>query len=123
MVFRMVHRGVSTELTEEERAQLEAKSGIGKDVGFKVKGRNGIWNPGTIVDEVYVMVGDYKHVIQRIKLREGERRGGNEYAYRAGHWTYRGGRINWGQYAPFLTETEFGELLTKARAKGWPIFQ
>jgi len=110
------------ELTKEEKERLEGTSGIGKDVKFTVEGGKPAWVPGTIVDEVYVMVEDYKHVLQRIKLREGERRGGNEYAYRTGHWTYRGQKINWGQYIQFLTESEYRELLTKARAKGWPIF-
>ena len=48
---------------------------------------------------------------------------GSKYGYRTGYYTYDKNMkyIVWGQFTQFLTEKEYNKLLTKARAKGWPI--
>ena len=79
---------------------------------------------GTVEDEVYVMVNDYKHMIQRIRFADGMAWGDCTHAYRSGYYTYDAGmkHIKWGQYTQFVTEKEFKSLLSQARNKGWDIF-
>lgn len=79
---------------------------------------------GIVVDEVYVIVGEYKHLIQRIEFADGAAWGGNKYAYRTGYYTYDANKrhVKWGQYTQFLTESEYRELLLKARQRGWDVF-
>jgi hypothetical protein len=111
-------------LTDAQRQRLEAMSGMGKRVLFKRKGGDGHRAMGLVEDEVHVIVNDYKHVIQKIKIENGAYQDGSRYAYRTGYYTYdaKRKRILWGHYTQFLTEQEYKELLTRARAKGWPIF-
>ena len=111
-------------LTQEQMQRLEGMSRIGKTVSHKQKRGSGRDEMGTVVDEVYIMVSDYKHMIQRIRFAPGVGWGGNEFAYRFGYYTYDASNthIKWGQYTPFLTESEYRELLGKAKAKGWNIF-
>jgi hypothetical protein len=111
-------------LTEDDRQRLEAQSMKGEKVTFKRKGTGEIWNVGEVVGEVYVIVNDYKHMIQQIQFTEGEGWGDNRFAYRTGYYTfqYDTNRIKWGQFTQFLTQSEYKELLGKARAKGWDIF-
>ena len=107
-------------MNDEQRKRLEAKSGVGKTVTFKDK-RTGEAVPwGTVTDEVSIIVGDYKHLIQRIERKEGYW-DGSRVGYRTGYYTYdkEGKRILWGQYTQFLTEREYNKLLNKAKAKGW----
>ncbi len=110
-------------MNAQQLARLESMSGVGRPVTFKNKGGGGHRVMGTVVDEVYKMVGDYKHMIQRVRFAPGISWDGSEHAYRTGYYTYdaRGKVIKWGQYTQFLTESEYQELLHKARAKGWPI--
>lgn len=111
-------------MTEAQRKRLEEASGIGKAVHFKDKGDRGKINKmGVVTDEVYVIVGDYKHLIQQIRSEECYWNG-CQVAYRTGYYTFdaEGKNIKWGQYTQFLTEKEYTALLAKARAKGWPIF-
>jgi hypothetical protein len=111
-------------ITDVQRQRLEAKSGIRNPVTHKRKGGGGRIQMGIVEDEVYVMVNDYKHVIQKIKIENGTYWDGSRHAYRTGYYTYdaKRTRIVWGQYTQFLTEEEYKQLLTQARAKGWPIF-
>lgn len=111
-------------LSTEQRSRLERMSRIGKPLWHKQKGGLGFDLMGTVVDEVYIIVSDYKHMIQKIRFAEGMGWGGNEYAYRTGYYTYdaQGKTVRWGQYTQFLTESEYRELLAKARRKGWAIF-
>jgi len=111
-------------LTELQRQRLEGMTRIGKTVLHKHKDGGGYRRMGIVEDEVYVMVNDYKHVIQKIKIECGAYWDGSQYAYRTGYYTYdaKRKRIVWGQYTQFLTEQEYKELLSKARAKGWAIF-
>ena len=78
---------------------------------------------GTVLDEVYVIVGDYKHMIQRIET-EKPYWDGSRIAYRTCYYTYDavGKHIKFGQFTQFLTEKEYREFLSKAKAKRWPIF-
>ena len=110
-------------LTKELRVRLESMSRIGKVVVFKNKGGGGYRTTGTVEDEVYVMVNDYKHVIQKIRFADGVARDGSMHAYRTGYYTYDAAkkRIIWGQYTQFLTEKEYRALLGQARAKGWEV--
>jgi len=99
-------------------------TGIGKPRVHKKKGGGGYTQMGMIEDEVFHIVGDYKHVIQKIRFTEGLSWDGSTHAYRTGYWTYDAGakRIVWGQYTQFLTELEYRTLLKKARDKGWHVF-
>ena len=112
-------------MTAQQKKRLESHSGIGKEVWFKDKetGKHELW--GIVEDEVYIMVEDYRHMIQRIKAPKGEEYwDGCEYGYRTGYYTYDKAmkRLVWGQFTQFLTEKQYRELLGKARDKGWPIF-
>jgi hypothetical protein len=111
-------------MNKKQLLKLEAMSMIGKDINFRDK-KTGIAEPwGVVKDEVYILVGDYKHMIQRIRFHEGKGWGGNRYAYRTGYYTFdkKMQRIVWGQFTQFLTQSEYKELLSKAKEKGWPIF-
>ena len=110
---------------KEKIIRLEKMSGIGKVVTFRRKSVPGQADRiGIIEDEVYFMVNDYKHMIQRIKFAENVSWDGSQYGYRTGYYTYDKNmeRIRWGQFTQFLTEKEYRELLSKAKAKGWDIF-
>jgi len=112
-------------MTEEQRKRLEATSGIGRSIRFMEKGETERTNMGTVVDEVYIIVGDYKHLIQRIQSKETEPYwDGSRIGYRTCYYTFdaKGKNIKFGQYTQFLTEKEYTVLLSKAKAKGWPIF-
>lgn len=111
-------------LSDSEEKRLRDASMLRKTVIFKHKGLNSRRVMGTVVDEVSIIVGDYKHLIQRIEFEPGQAWGGNTYAYRTGYYTYQHGKkyVKWGQFTQFLTESEYKELLEKAKARGWPIF-
>ncbi len=96
----------------------------GRQVRFKNKGAPGHWVVGTVEDEVFIIVSDYKHMIQRIQFPEGEGWGGNLQAYRIGYYTLAAQKRNvkWGQYHSLLAESEFKDLLHQAKQKGWDIF-
>jgi hypothetical protein len=53
-------------LTADQLAHLESMSMIGRPITFKYKGKPGSWTVGTVEDEVFIIVGDYKHLIQRV---------------------------------------------------------
>jgi hypothetical protein len=97
-------------MTTEQQQRLEGMTRIGKTVW------HGPRSMGTVIDEVFVLVNEYKHVIQKISL------GGTGYAYRAGYWKFNGQRNQWAQATPYLTETEYRQLLAKAKMKNWEIF-
>ena len=111
-------------MTPQQRAKLERMSRLGQTVTHKRKGGAGREVVGTVVDEVYIIVSDYKHMIQQIRFPDHARWDGSEFAYRVGYYTYdaSGKHIKWGQYTSVLTESQYRELLAKARAKGWDIF-
>ena len=110
-------------MTPAQAQRLEGMTRLGQTVWFKNKGRPGYQAMGKVVDEVYIMVGDYKHLIQKIEFAEGVSWDRSRFAYRTGYYTYDGRvkRIVWGQYTQFLTEKEYGQLLAKANTKGWGI--
>lgn len=118
-----------TKMTKEQKERLEGKTKKGKEVYFKDKrtGKPTLW--GIVEDEVFVMVNDYKHLLQRIKCATNKLSSngsnsywdGSEYGYRTGYYTYDKNykKICWGQFTQFLTQKEYSELLQKAKAKGW----
>jgi hypothetical protein len=111
-------------LSDAQKIRLEKASRIGKKVWFKDKYDNRksrLW--GTVKDEVYILVADYKHMIQRIELAKGITNDGSKYAYRTGYYTFDAGHnhVLWGQYTQCLTEKQYNELLNKARGSGWTI--
>ena len=110
-------------MNEEQKKKLEAASRIGKGMWFKNKTTGKRSCLGTIEDEVYIFVGDYKHLIQRIHFNPGVSWDGSEFGYRSGYYTFdkTGKRVKWGQYTQFLTEKEYPKLLVKAKEKGWLI--
>jgi hypothetical protein len=111
-------------LTAEEFKRLESMTMIGRPVKFKNKGSAGHWVVGIVVDEVYYIIGDYKHLIQKVKFADNVSWDTSEHGYRTGYYTYQHGKkyIKWGQYTQFLTGHEYKRLLEKARLKGWDIF-
>jgi hypothetical protein len=111
-------------MTKKERKLLEAKSGIGKPVWFKFKGKPGrrLW--GTVEDEVSIIVNDYKHLIQRIKLETGFKKSDSsdhKHAYRIGYYTLtaKTRKLVWGQFAAIHFEDDFQTLVRMAHEKGW----
>jgi hypothetical protein len=102
------------EITPEQLDRLTRQSMIGRTVTFKNKDRSGYYAIGVVEDEVFVMVSDYKHLIQRIRFAEGQSWDGSEYGYRTGYYTYdaKCRRIVWGQYTQFLTQQEYQTLLS-----------
>jgi hypothetical protein len=107
----------------EQLTRLEAATRIGKPMWFKDKRTDKRDKWGTVEEEVYIMVGDYKHMIQRIRYCEPDL-AGDEYGYRSCYYTLdrQGRQIRFGQFAQQLTQSQYRELLGKAQAKGWPIF-
>lgn len=111
-------------MTSQQAMRLESMTGVGKRLTHRNKVGPGRTIMGNIEDEVFHIVGEYKHVIQKILFADGVSWDGSSHAYRTGYWTYdgRGKRIVWGQYTQFLTETEYRVLLRKANDRGWRIF-
>ncbi len=116
-------------MDSNQKKKLEEKTHIGRTIRFKDKngGTSIIW--GIVRDEVYIIIGDYKHVIQRIEHpRQGKWQNGYwdkcKFGYRTGYFTFdkSGKKLMWGQFAQFLTEHEYRTLIGKTIAKGWPIF-
>jgi len=110
-------------LAPEQTKKLESYSGINKRVTFKNKYAPGKVLLGTIVDEVGIVSFDYKYVVQKIRLAPEIVWDGSEFAYRNGYYTFDGTmqKVLWGQYHSCLSECEYEQLLTLARAKGWPV--
>jgi hypothetical protein len=117
-------------MTSIQHSKLESASGLNRPVRFRDKQTGKIEEWGTVVDEVFVIVGEetedpYKHVIQKIRpaFDWGHH---SEWFYRSGYYTFSAEdkeRLVWGQYAQILTEREYVCLLAQARAKGWSLFQ
>jgi len=107
----------------KQLAKLKAATLVGKPMWFinKKTGEREMWGP--VDDEVYIIVGDYKHMIQRIHYTH-PTQAGDEYGYRTAYYTLDkdGRRVKFGQYAQHLTQSQYRELLGKARGKGWRIF-
>jgi hypothetical protein len=112
-------------MTDEQRQRLEAKSTVGRTVALKNDGISGERKVGKIVDEVALVVRHHKHLIQKILFADGVSWDSSPHGYRTGYYTYSQGmkKIVWGQYTQFLTGNEYRVLLTKAKAKGWDLFQ
>lgn len=115
---------MAKQMTKEQLQRLKAASCIGKEVHFKEKGGTSRNKMGVVLDEVYIIVSDYKHLIQQIKpitpYWDGSRLG-----YRTCYYTFDAQKknIKFGQYTQFLTQKEYAVLLSKARDKGWAIFK
>jgi hypothetical protein len=111
-------------MNPDQLQRLVNASMVGKPVWFRHKGKPGHTQMGIVEDEVYILVSDYKHMIQRIRFSADVSWDGSTHGYRTGYYTYDGAmkHIKWGQYTQFLTEREYRDLLGKARAKGWELF-
>jgi hypothetical protein len=107
-------------MTENERGILEGATRLNKPVLFKHKGKPGREQWGIVEGEVSIIVGEYKHVIQRIRLNP-ENWGTNKFAYRGGYYTLKAKtrQLVWGQYSALLLEADFRKLMRKAEKKGW----
>lgn len=75
-----------------ELRRVESMSMLGRAVEFRNRGGLGRWKVGIVEDEVYIIVRDYKHLIQRIRFSDGASWDGSDYAYRTGHHTYQAGK-------------------------------
>jgi hypothetical protein len=108
----------------EDVQRLELATRVGKEVWLNERssGMPILW--GIVEDEVGLVVDDAKHVIQRIRLAKDVSWDESEYGYKTGSFTIdaRTGSVKWAQYSQVVSEQEYRELLTKARAKGWPVF-
>lgn len=108
----------------EDVQRLESASRIGKEVWLNERnsGMPILW--GIVEDEVGVVVDDAKHVIQRIRLAKDASHDGSEYGYKTGAFTIdpRTGSVKWAQYSQVVSEQEYRDLLARAKAKGWPVF-
>ena len=101
--------------------RLKHQSMKGRDVTFRNKDRPGRRARGVVEDEIFEMVNDYKHMMQRVRFHPGESWDGSTHAYRVCYYTLAadGRTIKFGQYPSFLTQKEAGRLFRKARLKGW----
>lgn len=104
--------------------RLDAATRIGKEVWLNERGSGMPMLWGVVEDEVGIVVDDAKHVIQRIRLAAGVSWDGSQYGYKTGSFTIdpRSGAVKWAQYSQVLSEREYNELLARARAKNWPMF-
>lgn len=110
-------------MNNKQKAMLEAKSRLGETVYFKDKATGEPIRWGIVEDEVFIIVGEYKQMIQRIKFADKVCWDGSKFGYRTCYYTFdkTGKKLLYGQFAQFLTEKEYKSLLKKARDKGWPI--
>ncbi|MBI2202243.1 MAG: hypothetical protein HYU41_00040 [Candidatus Rokubacteria bacterium] len=107
----------------DEQQKLENATRVGKEVMANARDS---WTPvvwGVVEDEVSLVVDGAKHVIQRVRLAKGVSWDGSEYGYKTGAFLIdpRTGAVKWAQYSQVLSESEYTQLLARARAKGWPI--
>lgn len=94
----------------------------GRPVYFKHKGTNERYLVGTVEDLVSVIVSDYSHMIQRIKLApDTARLWSSRYAYRTCYYTLtkNSRKPAWGQFHAAVSESVYRRLARKAHAKGW----
>jgi hypothetical protein len=110
-------------MTKAQRAQIESYGAPGSRITFKLKGTSGARSVGIVEDRVYVIVQDYQHFIQRIKLDSPEENDASTYAYRIGYYTWSGNgdRVIFGQYNSLVSERQLTDLLCLAASKGWPV--
>jgi hypothetical protein len=102
--------------------KLEQLTTLHNEVYFSYKGdkRRSPWRLGKVVDEVSQFWTDgrdaYKHFIQKI---EGE--GGGGIGFRFCYYTLDGAkiRIRFGGFGSYLGESDFKELMKKARRKAF----
>lgn len=108
------------QLQWDDVQRLEAATRLGKEVCLNERGSG---RP-MVEDEVGLVVDDAKHVIQKILLANGVSWDGSRYGYKTRSFTIdaRTGSVKWAQYSQVMSEREYSELLAKARAKAWPIF-
>jgi hypothetical protein len=109
-------------ITKSQRAALKRATGRGKRVVFKYKGSKRRYEVGTVDDTVSVLLGEYHHLIQRIKLTpEIQKEWKSRYAYRTCYYTLtaRSRRPAWGQYHQLIVGSGFRQLAQKAIKKGW----
>jgi hypothetical protein len=109
-------------MNKKQREDLERCTGVDKLVRFKYKGTLDKYLVGTVEDEVSIIVADYKHLIQRIRLSAdmADYLGG-EYAYRTGYFTLtaKTRKPVWGQYHTLVPASAYHQLIRKANQKGW----
>jgi hypothetical protein len=77
-------------MTPDQTKRLEGMSQKGRTVWFKNKSKPGHQEIGKVVDEVYIMVSDYKHMIQKIEFKDGASYDGSKFGYRTCYYTYDG---------------------------------
>ncbi len=116
-------------MAKPDIGRLKAITAVGHTVSFKDKKTGALIRWGIVEDEVHVMVGDYKRVLQRIRClgdadfgsMKGTYWDGSKIGYRTGYYTYDKARkrIIWGQFTQFLTQKEYHSLLNQAKGKGW----
>lgn len=108
----------------DDQRELESATRVGKQMMANARDS---WTPvvwGVVEDEVSLVVDGAKHVIQRVRLAKGMSWDGSAFGYKTGAFVLdpRNGGVKWAQYSQVLSEGEYAELLARARAKGWPIF-
>jgi len=103
-------------MTKEEcLKKLRELNNIGKPVKATVKGTDKRKEMGRIEDLVSHIVDENRYEIQKIKLHKGG------IAYRTCYYTgdskYIG--LKFGGFATIMNESDFSELINKAKKKGW----
>jgi hypothetical protein len=109
-------------MTKTQRAALKRSNGLDKLVFFKYKGGTTRYRVGTVVGVVSIVMGEYHHLIQRIKLTpEKQKEWKSRYAYRTCYYTLtaRTRKPAWGQYHQLIVSSGFRQLMRKALKKGW----
>ena len=111
-------------INRAQRQKLATYTGLGKQVRFKDKNGGPRFVLGRVIDEVAILSGDYKHVIQKIELVPSQSWDGSRFAYRSGYYTWDRpfAQVKWGQYHACLSAREFARLAKEARRKGWAAF-
>jgi hypothetical protein len=102
---------------------LEDITGVGKVITLREKYKRLSFEAGTVVDEVSVIDGEQKYVIQFIRLAENVACDGDptRHVFRIGYYTQRtdGWFCLGSQYAPIVTPSELRLLLDAVTTKGW----
>jgi hypothetical protein len=109
-------------ITKAQRIALKQATGRDKKVIFKYKGSKQRYEVGTVDDVVSVLLGEYHHLIQRIKLTPKiQKKWKSRYAYRTCYYTLTAlsRKPAWGQYHQLIVASGFRQLAKKAIKKGW----
>ncbi|MBI1734547.1 MAG: hypothetical protein HYR51_05175 [Candidatus Rokubacteria bacterium] len=104
-------------ITAGDEDLLERATRVGREVWIRTDTGVSVLC-GVVEDEVQVLTDGAKHVIQRIRLADG-----GAHGYETGSFVVDPGtgRVKWSQRPQVISETDYRELLEKAKTRGWPL--